>query len=293
MSFETSQPPSTRPLGYYSRFRRQFVADIKAKYWDGILALVAALLVAFGQYKTGLVPQGKGFVTFLWSVVPPLMPLACHSFYHLVRTPRILDDLQVRSSEELKKTIESSNQKTAQLVRALEEDQRVILFERGQKEIAQSICEDLKERLFPLELAAERDRRNIEKMIHTWNPAIRPDLISPTPSIEFECFVFNGSMFPVTIGEAIEGFMSYENRRLKGSLSRKAIWRLEMKRGETCKLKFQLWLWADEAEELKTKISHARLGAAQSAVGFRFQDVRILITGDGLEPRRLVFNFGG
>jgi hypothetical protein len=144
-----------------------------------------------------------------------------------------------------------------------------------------------------LRLVAEQDQNEIERMIHTWNPTIDGyDFKSPSPWIQFVFWIFNGSIYTVAIEDAVEGFVTYGDRKLQGQVTRDSRWNIgQLYRGWTARVKFQLWLAQEDAEFLNAEFQRED---SNPPTTFQFHNLEILVSSDAnVVPRPLTFHFGG
>jgi len=103
-------------------------------------------------------------------------------------------------------------------------------------------------------------------------------------------------MFPISIDDAVEGFVTDGDRKLKGQLTRDPQWKIDnLHRGWTARVKFRLWLESNDAAYLKSELE-----MPNARPSFRFQNVKITIRGASqsprdydIEPKPITFNFGG
>ena len=62
-------------------------------------------------------------------------------------------------------------------------------------------------------------------------------------------------MFPISIDDAVEGFVTDGDRKLKGQLTRDPQWKIDnLYRGWTARVKFRLWLESNDAAYLKSEL---------------------------------------
>lgn len=113
---------SLQPGSFYRRLYRQFIDDVRSKWWDRLLAVAAIIVVNFRQAG-------------LWSKVgPTLIVLALYVAYHMIRAPRILDDKREAELTQLRDALAVLKDTKAELEAAQAESGKVLRFELNQKE---------------------------------------------------------------------------------------------------------------------------------------------------------------
>lgn len=137
------------------------------------------------------------------------------------------------------------------------------------------------DRIGPFRETLAVDRRSLHLGLHVAVFELENHLEESTPHFIFRFHVFNGSLFTVSVGHTIDGFVRYWQRELSRKLSLSNTWRLDdLKRYYYGRLEFYQHLTAEEAEYIKTALN-------QDSNYFDFEHVKIMIESDGAEPRPL------
>ncbi len=261
-----------------------------------IAAPISAFIIALAVFLVGGGPIGWGAIlagvaAAVLSV--PVVLSTIYMYYRIYEAPRTLYE---KSKRELIKT-----QADLGAQRGIVGQYATWLTEANyEKSSLQDEVSALRQQLTIWEINSRNDRQDINKMIHSWNPTIDGhDFDVSTPWIQFDFYIFNGSMFAVAVDDTAGGFITYGDRRLKGQLSREKQWRVDnLYRGWTARIKVRLWLDADDALYLKTELRQPETNPTKF---FGLRNLEIVVRGStqgvlpdpGIAPKPLTLNFGG
>lgn len=147
-----------------------------------------------------------------------------------------------------------------------------------------------------MNIIADADAENIEKMIVTRSPSVSYDFSNQSPWLEFMFYIFNGTFYPIAIDSNIQGFMAYGGSRIDGQITQRPEWEIkDLKRGWTARVKFRLWLKPENVETWR-KVFETQ--DSNPSKWFEFNDLIITVRGaepfvDRVKPQWLVLNFRG
>lgn len=135
-----------------------------------------------------------------------------------------------------KRTVQNIRDEQSELIRKGQEawEEHAALVRRQSEELSDKNWE--LQKLEDLRCALKNDTDNIEKAVKVFDLGIRHEALdSPAPYVEFGCQVFNGSLFPISVGREIEGFIEFgpaigAGMRLSGQISLSTLSTCEFRR---------------------------------------------------------------